>query len=338
MGRRPQSPNAVPRLRLRKRGAKVHFYYDHGIVKGKREEEPLGCDYAKAIARWAELEGMRKEDAPKVTTFRHVAELYRAKVIPKKSAATQRDNLRELANLLAFFDDPPALLEAIEPQHIRQYLTWRDSAPIRANREKALFSHIWNWARDKGYTAKANPCAGIRGNREEGRDVYVEDDAYLAAWEAASVPLRDAMDLLYLTGQRPADVLRMDERDIRDGFLRVRQGKTKKPLRLSESPALAAVLSRIAERKAGLVVRSTRLVVGLDGQPFTRDELRGAFERARQASGQTFQLRDLRAKAGTDKADAEGERAAQLLLGHTTLGMTMHYVRRRLGAKVTPTK
>lgn len=94
----------------------------------------------------------------------------------------------------------------------------------------------------------------------------------------------------------------------------------------------------MAERKATLVVHSTKFVVGLDGQPLTRDELRGAFDRAREVSGQTFQLRDLRAKAGTDKADTEGERAAQLLLGHTTLGMMMHCVRRRLGSKITPTK
>lgn len=336
MGRKPTKPNAIQRLRIRKRGRKVFYYYDHG---GKpRREEPLGSDYALAIQRWAALEGEEADGAPKVSTFGHVAKLYKVKVVPKKAPATQRDNLREIAKLLEFFDDPPAPLESIEPQHVRQYLTWRESAPIRANREKALLSHIWNWARDKGYTAKANPCAGIKGYREDGRDVYVEDDVYQAVWEAASVPLRDALDLLYLTGQRPADVRKMDERDVKDGFLRVRQGKTKKPLRLSESPALAAVLSRIAERKAGLVVHSTRLVVGLDGQPLTRDELRGAFDRARKASGKTFQLRDLRAKAGTDKADTEGERAAQLLLGHTTLGMTMHYVRRRLGAKVTPTK
>lgn len=48
---------------------------------------------------------------------------------------TQRDNLQELARLLAFFDDPPAALDAIQPQHVRQYLTWRRAAPVRANRE-----------------------------------------------------------------------------------------------------------------------------------------------------------------------------------------------------------
>ena len=32
-----------------------------------------------------------------------------------------------------------------------------------------------------------------------------------------SQPFRDALDLFYLTGQRVADTLKMDERDINDG-------------------------------------------------------------------------------------------------------------------------
>lgn len=75
---------------------------------------------------------------------------------------------------MSFFDDPPAPLETIQPLHVRQYLTWRKATPVRANREKALLSAIWNFARDIGYTALANPCAGIKGNKETGRDIYIE--------------------------------------------------------------------------------------------------------------------------------------------------------------------
>jgi integrase len=48
---------------------------------------------------------------------------------------------------------------------------------------------------------------------------------------------------------------------------------------------------------------------------------------------------DLRAKAGTDKADSSADiREAQKQLGHTTVTMTEHYTRNRRGAKVTPTR
>lgn len=95
-------------------------------------------------------------------------------VLPTKAPGTQRKNLCELANLLKFFGEPPVKLNEIEPVNIRQYLDWRWKSSIEqkasdnaerlllgraeveatgkegqvpANREKALFSHIWNYAR-----------------------------------------------------------------------------------------------------------------------------------------------------------------------------------------------
>ena len=61
----------------------------------------------------------------------------------------------------------------------------------------------------RGRQASRTPrtCAGVRKNREDGRDVYVEDEAFQAVWNLADEPTRDAMDLMYLSGQRPADVL-----------------------------------------------------------------------------------------------------------------------------------
>ena len=168
--------------------------------------------------------------------------------------------------------------------------------------------------------------------------MYVEDDAYRALWEAADGPLRDALDLAYLTGERPADVLRMDERDVRDGILHVRQGKTGTVLRIVIEGELAAVLARIAARKGALVLHATRLIVDERGRPLRRDGLRYRFDAARVRSGVAFQFRDLRAKAATDKAEAQDMRQAQRQLGHASVVMTEAYVRARRGDKVTPTR
>lgn len=135
-------------------------------------------------------------------TFRYVAEKYMVDIVPSKGKATQFDNKPEMKKLIAFFDDPPAPLDTIEPLHVLQHLTWRKAAPVRANREKALLSEIWNYARDKGYTSLANPCAGIKGNRDSGRDTYVEDELFKRVHDKADAGLQDAMDLAYLTGQR----------------------------------------------------------------------------------------------------------------------------------------
>lgn len=339
MGRRPSKPNSIPRLRVRRKpSGVVHYYYDHG---GKpRKETPLGSDYGLAIKRWAEFEHASAEKPREVITFRYVADQYRARVIPTKAPATQAGNLLELAKLIEFFDDPPGPLEAITPQHVRQFMNWREPRKVRATREKALLSHLWNWAREIGYTALANPCAGIKGVKS-GRDVYVEDATFKAVYEKATQLLRDAMDLAYLTGQRPSDVLRMDETDLRDGMLAVRQAKTKTRRRMELSPALSALIERIRVRKRACDVYATRLIVDDRGRPLTLGRLQDAFVRAREAAGvdaAAFQFRDLRAKAASDKTESGDIRQAQQQLGHSTVTTTEGYVRDRLGAKVTPTR
>ncbi|AHN74463.2 integrase [Pandoraea pnomenusa] len=105
---------------------------------------------------------------------------------------------------------------------------------------------------------------------------------------------------------------------------------------------MARVIERIRARKRGYKVVSTALVVNEAGQALTLDTLQRRFRDARRAAGvddASFQLRDLRAKAGTDKTDTTGDlRQAQKQLGHTSVTMTEHYVRNRRCDKVKPTK
>lgn len=349
MGRKPTvNLNLPPRMRARARGNKVHYYYDAG---GKpRKEIPLGSDYALAVRKWTELQIDQPQPETHLT-FRKVAERYVREVLPGKAPRTQADNMIELGFLYQFFDNPPALLDSIRPIHVRQYMDWRgktnnakgQTAKVRANREKALFSHIWNMARDWGYTDLPNPCAGIKGYTEKGRkDIYIEEAMFAAVYATASQPLRDAMDMAYLTGQRPADVLKMAENDLRDEVLYVTQGKTKTKLRIRIEGELDSLIERIKTRKAGHKIRSLHLIVDDTGQRFTYSMLREHFDKARDAAGvdkAAFQFRDLRAKAATDKAESSGDiRQAQKQLGHTTIGMTEHYTRSRRGEKVGPTR
>lgn len=95
-------------------------------------------------------------------------------------------------------------------------------------------------------------------------------------------------------------------------------------------------------------IRSLALINDMAGTPLTKYQLRGAFDRAREAAAEAhpelekdirrFQFRDLRAKAGTDTEDALGIGAAQAQLGHSTAEMTRQYVGHRRGKLVKPTK
>jgi integrase len=251
-------------------------------------------------------------------------------VIPTKAVRTQFDNLKELANLRAVFGR--MLIEAIKPHHVRSYLDKRgQTAKARANREKALLSHMFNKAREWGYTDAPNPCQGVKGFTEAGRDRYVSDTEFAAVRAVAHPTVQDAMDVALLTGQRPADVLKILHSDIRDGALFITQNKTGAKRAIDLVGELAEAGERIASRPRER--QSLYLIQDDNGRPLTALALRSRFDKARKAAGVSFQFRDIRAKTASDTGDLGH---SQRLLGHKNRDMTEHYVRERIGQRVKP--
>ena len=322
--RRTKNLDLPPRMHLSD-GA----YYYVTTTKPRRWL-PLGKDRTAALVEWARIEGAQRP--AETGTLKAAWQRYSSDVLPTKAARTQADNLKEADRLLAVFG--AMSLDAITPQHVRQYLDLRgQSAKIRATREKALLSHLFNKAREWGMTNAPNPCAGIKGWSAK-RDRYITDEEYAALYAQAVEPLRDALDLALLTGQRPADVLRMDRTMLRDGAIWVRQGKTGKKLRIAIEGELAAVIKRCQARAAQHAIASIYLLNNERGQRYTAPMLREDFEQARAKAGlRDIQFRDLRAKAATDLDSLE---RAQGLLGHANRAMTEHYTKDRIGEKVRP--
>lgn len=204
-------------------------------------------------------------------------------------------------------------------------------AKARANREKALLSHPFNKAREWAYTDATNPCLGAKGFKESGRDRYVSDDEFQAIWDKADQTTRDAMDLALLTGQRPADVLKIERTDLRDGALWIVQNKTKAKPAIEITGELAQLIDRINARPRERL--SAWLIQDDDGKPLGAFALRSRFDKARTLASVDFQFRDIRAKVATDTGDLAH---SQKLLGHRNLEMTEHYVRARIGERVAP--
>ncbi|QJC82522.1 tyrosine-type recombinase/integrase [Pseudomonas umsongensis] len=156
--------------------------------------------------------------------------------------------------------------------------------------------------------------------------MYIEDALFKRVYEKADAGLRHAMDFSYLTGQRVTDTRLLDERDVREGQIWVLQGKTNAKRRIEITGELRVLIDRIMSRKSEHKVRSTRLIVSEDGTPMSVAMLQGRFDLAREAAGvekSEFQMRDLRAKASTDKAKSSGDiLQARDQLGHTTVVMT----------------
>jgi len=167
----------------------------------------------------------------------------------------------------------------------------------------------------------------------------------------ACIELRDAMDLAYLTGQRPADVLKMRFSDVRNGALLVKQGKTNKKLRIllddgSARTEFGQLIDRIKNRDGK--VASMFMITTSSAQPLNRWTLRTRFDDARAAAVKVamavddkdltsriraFQFRDIRPKTASELSVEH----ASKLLGHTQQEIT-ETVYRRLGETVKPTK
>lgn len=316
-----------PRMKGRtlKRGT-IRYYYTGG-----GRAIPLGSDLNKARLEWARLENGGVSSH--TTAYTTVADRWEREAIHKgvggcaRSFNTQigyNNSLVELRKAFKGFQ-----LEEIRPKHIRQYLDKR-TKKISANREITVLSIIFNWARELGLTDASNPCVGVSRNRERARERYVTDAEYKELWDKAPPVLQDAMDLAYLTGQRPSDVLKMTRQDIRDGCLWVVQNKTGVRMGIRVEGELKAVLERILTRPHK--VASMSLICGQRGQPLTIDRLRHVFLKCRTSD---WQFRDLRAKAATD---AGSIKHAQRLLGHRTETTTAGIYRRVKGNIVGPLK
>lgn len=328
MGRKPSvNLNLPSRMRARVRNGVVYYFYDTG---GKpRKEVSLGTDYLLAVQKWAELH----EAGPtqKLTIGWAIAKYLASPQFDEVSLGTQADYRFALEKLAAAFGDAP--LDEVRPSHITLYLDKRGmQSKHRALREKTVLSMIYSWCIARDFCT-VNPVAAIKTKRLPGRaKVYITDDMLEAVYKHASPALRDAIDLAYYLGQRPADVLKLTEADIRGGAFDFQQNKTGKPMLIEAGGELDALIKRMNERKAAFPIRRLQLLVDEQGLPMTKAKLRSRFEAAREKAGidgADFQFRDLRRKAASDLRDQVGIEAAQALLGHSSVTMTEHYAAAR---------
>ena len=118
----------------------------------------------RAKRKWAQLDCAPMPVNTGLFTF--ILDRYERDILSSKAASTQKENSWSLKQLRIAFDHAP--IDSILPQHIAQH---RDActAKVLANRELNLFSHMFNMAREWGYTAKENPCRGVRKNKEGAR-------------------------------------------------------------------------------------------------------------------------------------------------------------------------
>jgi enoyl reductase-like protein len=157
-----------------------------------------------------------------------------------KAPRTYSDNLKEAVYLKAFFGEMQP--QHIQSRHVGAYLEAnRETRPVRANREKALLSHVFTWAMRHpiwGCMIQHNPCRGVVRNKETERIRIIDDAKYMNVYNLANNNVKRLMTLVYRTLQRPSDILKFGPNNIVN---RIVDGKMIEVLSFEQSKTKAIV-------------------------------------------------------------------------------------------------
>jgi integrase len=267
-----------------------------------------------------------------------------------KAPRTYTGNCDEAEYLKSYFGQMAP--NEVLPRHVGAYLDInKEQRPVRANREKALLSHVYSWAMRHdvwGTIVTFNPCKGVHRNPESPRARIVEDYEYQGVYELAPRNVQRLMVLVYRTLQRPSDVLKFGPRNIitrnirgKDTkILKFKQSKTGHEMEIIVTKDLDAVLAN-----PGNVVYPTFIHTETakskqkPGSQYTYTGIRSMFTRAlekwrdavEKKSGvrpDPFGIYDLKGKGATDmfrnKIPIE---TIQVLCGHESVTTTEVYIK-----------
>lgn len=314
IARRRSNLHLPPRMYVYNGKRKTTYY----TITPSNERINLGHDFIEAKHKLLELE----EGRPVAGSIGDLISRYMREVSPKKAPRTHKDELASSKLLNDVFGkmNPSDL----RPVHVAKYLDMRgQKAPVRANREKALLSHIFSMAMRWGIVDK-NPCKGVARNTETPRDRFVTDEE-LAAFCAFAEVISDTGKMLartarlaYLTGQRRGDLLKLRLDQLSDEGIMIIQSKTRAKVMVEWTPALRDCIATL--RTLPRPVSGMFLICNRSGQPYSDygfDTLWGRLMNEWcNAGNERFHFHDLRAKAITRMV--EDGRKARDLSGHKT--------------------
>lgn len=209
------------RPRKHRRDLPERVYFEDGRYRYRpKEGKPieLGRAYGAAMAAWAKIFAVPERS---VLTMGELGDEYMRLIAPKKAPRTCSDNIKEWAKLRPAFAD--MLPSEVTPQDVYRYMQAR-GARVRANREKALLSHMLTYGVYKGLIP-TNPLYGAMrrdmiGHGERPRRRLPTDRELELFKSVSSDLIRCYVDLKELTGMRKGDILTLTEASLTDEGIR----------------------------------------------------------------------------------------------------------------------
>lgn len=226
---------------------------------------PFGT--AEFYASYGSFKGARKKREFVAPTFASVSRLYQQSDDWKdKSDATKKLYSLSLAKVEEDMGD--LLLESITRGLILEALDVIPGAATR-NLYVAVIGNVFRFARWRELTT-AEPTKGIP-KFKTGEHAPWPEDLLSAALACEDDRVRLAVHLLYFTGQRIGDALKMRWSDIRGDKIPLKQEKTGKTLRIHIHEDLAAELAHTPKRGLTIITQP-------NGKPYSANSIRGALQ------------------------------------------------------------
>lgn len=281
--------------RVYRRGAS--FYYVD--LSGKWHS--LGQDERVMRHRWAEMHSVEE-----VLTIDKLVHRYMDECMAGKSANTARC-YKSYANTIyeKWGDHHP---DALTPPVLAR---WRDAEPskVRANGVLSLLRVAYAKGMEWGHCT-TNPAKAVAFNATGERDRYLSDAEVAQIREHLPEWGRTWLDLSYVMGTRVGEALRLKWAEVGDSITKTSQ-KTKVLQTFRVEGDLKAIIEAARSRRIlGLYV-----VADAKGRKIGIQKLQAAWREACAAAKVAdAQARDIRAKSGTDAANAGLD--YQALLGH----------------------
>lgn len=325
----------MPRKRKTNKHLPERVYFNHNIyffVDRSGKWINLGKSLQEALFNYAEMfEAPNKNYLMGDLFDRYISEILCKNNSHKSLSPSQKNKLRIIVRLRENFGEYSP--ELIKPKHIYQYMDLRGKiAPIAANREKEVLSHVFSMAIRWGIVEK-NPCKEVRGHPEKGRDRYIEDWEFLSVHTLASPLIKNLMELAYLTSFRKGDILSLTTDCVTEKGLRNVHNKTGFKQVILWTPQLQNTVEKILKQRP--CQGSNYLFCTKSGDKYSESGISSIWKRIMnkalkadntQGIKEKFTFHDIRRKAATDAEAKYGREYARQLLGHTTQQMTAQYI------------
>lgn len=312
----------LPYLRRKCAKGRDYYYFDLGKrPDGTRELLPLphikdprfGDCYARAKATRT-----NRRNRQGVLTLDGLIRLYeKSPEFHSRSRSTKKSYTHYLAKANALIrdkrgDSPPAkAIERVDVVTLRDRLA---ATPGAASQAVRALGALFAWAVENE-RMPANPAKGVKKFKATPHEPWPE----ALVEEALGDPqIGVAVALLYFTGQRIDDVVRMSWADIRGDHMLVHVRKKDKQVRVAILPELGELLQAAPKL-------ATTILTNANGRPWTQSGLRQKLQDWAKARGHRVVPHGLRKNAVNALFEAGCTAAEVAGITDQSIGMLEHY-------------